>query len=94
MFTTLLIPLALAGGISEPVDPDLEIAVIDATWDPTICVQLDHVVTLLAGVLDDDQLALDLIAAYSVEQYEEGYGQNLTEPAEEHLIDIIEDCVR
>ncbi len=96
MLATLLIPLAMAGGIGEPtpIDPDTEVLLVTATFDETaVCPPFRQVVPMLGNALGDYQLAIDMIVAYGVEVYEENYGQNLTEEGEQALIGLMEDCL-
>lgn len=98
MLTTLMIPLALvaAGTTNDPpMDPQLEAIVVESTFDPeTACPPLRTLVPALAGLVGGERYAIDMLTAYGVEIYEDGLGRNLSEHAEDVLIELMEDCLR
>jgi hypothetical protein len=96
MIHALLLPLVLAGSMPpEPVDPATEVLIVEATFEPeTICDPLARVVPLLGQLLGgDDILAAEIVIAYGVEIYEDGYGRNLTEEGETALEGLMWECL-
>lgn len=77
---------------ADPVDPGFEVTLVESTFDYSVCPMVDEVVSLLAPFIGDHDMALDMVVAWAVEEYEVGYGQNLTESGEAALVDLMEGC--
>jgi len=94
MIHALLIPLVLAGSVPEPpVDPALEVLIVEASFDDGVCAPMAQLIEEFVDIGLDRDDATDMLVAYGVEIYEEGYGQNLTEEGEDALDGLMRDCI-
>ncbi len=70
----------------EDSEADLEVAAILMTWVPgDVCPYYRDMLDMGA-----DQSMIDLLA---LDQYEEGYGDRLTDEGRETILDLLHDCL-
>lgn len=94
MYTTLIALALAATSPVEPIDPAIEVMIVETTFDAgAVCPSMNTLVPMLATLVGDEATAVDMLVAYSVEVFEEGYGQNLSAEAETRMVELIIDCL-